>query len=77
MTEQALRPLVREFPAIHFVKVHYEAIEFENAGVPAILAYRNQGELFANLTGLIEMLPSEDDLDSDSLKQLMSERGIL
>jgi hypothetical protein len=77
MTEQAIRPLVREHPAIHFVKVHYEAIEFENAGVPAILAYRNQGELFANLTGLVEMMGSEDELDSDSLARLMSKHGIL
>ncbi|RAL64893.1 hypothetical protein DID88_001488 [Monilinia fructigena] len=40
----ALLPLVAANPTVHFVRVHYEDIEFENAGVPAILAYKNQGD---------------------------------
>ncbi|KIH92155.1 phosducin [Sporothrix brasiliensis 5110] len=80
--EQALRPLVSAFPAVHFVKVHYDDIEFDNAAVPAILAYRNQGDLFANLTGLIEMLPGEDKDDDDAfssenLQKLLHSKDIL
>lgn len=62
---------------MHFVKVHYEDIEFDNAAVPAILAYRNQGDLFANLTGIIEMMPDDDSFDSDSLKRIFKQHGIL
>ena len=66
---------------MHFVKVHYDDIEFDNAAVPAILAYRNQGDLFANLTGLIEMLPGDDDDDdafsSENLEKLLRSKDIL
>ena len=62
---------------MHFVKVHYEDIEFDNAGVPAMLAYRNQGDLFANLTGLIEMIPDDEDFDSTSLRKIFQKHGIL
>lgn len=75
--ESALLPLVSLHPAVHFVKVHYEDIEFDNAGVPAILAYRNQGDLFANLTGILEMIPDEEDFDTDSLKKLFLKHSIL
>ncbi|KAL2024680.1 hypothetical protein VTK56DRAFT_6881 [Thermocarpiscus australiensis] len=75
--ESALLPLVTAYPAVRFVKVHYEDIEFDNAGVPAILAYRNQGDLFANLTGILEMIPDEEDFSTDSLKKLFSAQGIL
>jgi hypothetical protein len=57
--------------------VHFEDIEFDNAGVPAILAYRNQGDLFANLTGILEMMPDEDDFDTDYLRKLFAKQGIL
>lgn len=62
---------------MHFVKVHFEDIEFDNAAVPAILAYRNQGDLFANLTGMVEMFPEEEDFDSNSLKRLFKKHNIL
>ncbi|KAJ4409741.1 hypothetical protein N0V85_004047 [Neurospora sp. IMI 360204] len=75
--EIALRPIVHSHPTIHFVKVHYAEIEFDNAAVPSILAYRNQGDLFANLTGLIEMIPDDEDFDSDTLKRLFERHGIL
>ncbi|CAK7227953.1 hypothetical protein SBRCBS47491_006740 [Sporothrix bragantina] len=78
--EAALRPLVSAHPSIHFVKVHYDDIEFDNAAVPAILAYRNQGDLFANLTGLIEMLDDNDDDDafsSENLQKLLRSKDIL
>ncbi|KAK8058526.1 hypothetical protein PG994_008974 [Apiospora phragmitis] len=76
LIQQALRPLVTAHPYVHFVKIHYEDIEFDNAAVPAILAYRNQGDLFANLTGLIEMIP-EEEFDSDSLKKVLQKHDVL
>lgn len=75
--ESALVPLVTRFPAIHFVKVHYADIEFDNAAVPAVLAYRNQGDLFANLTGIIEMIPDEDGFDCEGLQALFRQHGIV
>ncbi|KAK6834829.1 hypothetical protein PG987_009523 [Apiospora arundinis] len=77
LIQQALRPLVQAHPYVHFVKIHYEDIEFDNAAVPAILAYRNQGDLFANLTGLIEMIPEEEDFDSDALKRVLQKHDVL
>lgn len=75
--ESAIQPLVRAHTAIHFVKVHYEDIEFDNAAVPAILAYRNQGDLFANLTGLIEMMPEDESFSTDGLKKIFKKHGVL
>lgn len=77
MIESAMKPLVSQNPTVRFVKVHFEEIEFDNAGVPAILAYRNQGDLFANLTAMIDMIPEEDDLDTDSLKSLFEKHQII
>lgn len=77
MIESAMKPLVSQNPTVRFVKVHFEEIEFDMAGVPAILAYRNQGDLFANLTAMIDMIPEEDDLDTDSLKSLFEKHQII
>ncbi|KAI0390410.1 thioredoxin-like protein [Xylariaceae sp. FL0594] len=77
LTEAALRPIVAANPYVHFVKVHYEDIEFDNAAVPTILAYRNQGDLFANLTGIIDMIPEEEDFDTDALKRVLERNGVL
>ncbi|KAK4200423.1 thioredoxin-like protein [Triangularia verruculosa] len=75
--ESALVPLVTTYPTVRFVKVHCEEIEFDNAGVPAVLAYRNQGDLFANLTGILELIPDEDDFDTDALKKIFIKHNIL
>ncbi|KAI0145650.1 thioredoxin-like protein [Hypoxylon sp. NC0597] len=77
LIESALRPLVTAHPQVHFVKVHYEDIEFDNAAVPTILAYRNQGDLFANLTGIIDMIPDDEDFDSDSLRRIFEKHSII
>lgn len=77
MIQQALRPLVAQYPYVHFVKIHYEDIEFDNAAVPTILAYRNQGDLFANLTGLIDMIPEDEDFDTNSLKKILGKHSVL
>ncbi|KAK3987889.1 thioredoxin-like protein [Cladorrhinum sp. PSN332] len=75
--EGALLPLVTQYPAVRFVKVHYEDIEFDNAAVPAVLAYRNQGDLFANLTGILELIPEDEDFDTESLRKIFSRHDIL
>ncbi|KAI0178321.1 thioredoxin-like protein [Pestalotiopsis sp. NC0098] len=77
LIHEALRPLVTEHPYIHFVKIHYEDIEFDNAAVPTILAYRNQGDLFANMTGIIDMIPEDEDFDTESLKKVFNQHGVL
>ncbi|OAQ66739.1 phosducin [Pochonia chlamydosporia 170] len=75
--ESAILPLVKSHTTIHFVKVHYEEIEFDNAAVPSILAYHNQGDLFANLTGIIEMMPDEESFGTNQLKALLEKHQVL
>ncbi|KAG6023031.1 hypothetical protein E4U41_002099 [Claviceps citrina] len=75
--ESALLPLVKANDTIRFVKVHYLDIELDNAAVPALLAYHNQGDLFANLTGIIEMMPDEDSYSTTSLKALLQKHHVL
>ncbi|KAL3423813.1 phosducin [Phlyctema vagabunda] len=73
----ALTPLVAVHPAIHFVRVHYEDIEFDNAGVPAILAYKNQGDLFANLTYIIDQIPEDTTFDTKALETILRNHKII
>ncbi|KAI8300517.1 Phosducin-like protein [Colletotrichum sp. SAR11_59] len=75
--EHAMMPLVSQHSTIHFVKVHYLDIEFDNAAVPSILAYRNQGDMFANLTGIIEMIPDDEAFGTDTLARLFEKHSIL
>lgn len=70
-------PLVRTHRSVHFVKVHFDDIEFDPAAVPSILAYRNQGDLVANLTGLIEMIPDDENFGVDALKKIFRQHGVL
>ena len=69
MIESALRPVASKNTAVRFLKVHYDEIDFNRAGVPAILAYRNHGDLFANLTGLAEIIP-RDEVSAGYLESL-------
>ncbi|CAD6444234.1 08f6dbcc-c013-4a35-a574-b9aa393bb53e [Sclerotinia trifoliorum] len=73
----ALLPLVTANPTVHFVRVHYEDVEFDNAGVPAILAYKNQGDLFANLTYIIDQIPDDTIFDTKALKDVLVRHQIL
>lgn len=75
--EAALRPLVAIHRAVRFVRVHYDDIEFDPAAVPSILAYRHQGDLVANLTGLIELIPDDENFTSDALKSLLQQHKVL
>jgi hypothetical protein len=73
----ALAPLVPKHPTVHFVRVSYEDIEFDNAGVPAILAYKDQGDLFANLTYIIDHLPADASPDTRTLESVLRKHQIL
>lgn len=64
-------------PAIHFIKVHYDEIEFDNAGVPAILAYKNQGDLFANLTYVIDQIPDDTLFDTAALRDVLVKHRVI
>lgn len=73
----ALLPLVSANPSVHFVRVHYADIEFDNAGVPAILAYKNQGDLFANLTYIIDQIPDDTLFDTRALEKILRKNKVL
>lgn len=73
----ALIPLVSANPHVHFVRVHYADIEFDNAGVPAILAYKNQGDLFANLTYIIDQIPDDTLFDTKALDDVLRKHSVL
>lgn len=75
--EAALLPLVSQHRFVRFAKVHYDEIEFDPAAVPSILAYRNQGDLVANLTGIIEMIPDDENVTPNVLKQLLQQHKVL
>ncbi|CAL3969247.1 hypothetical protein PZA11_006157 [Diplocarpon coronariae] len=73
----ALSPLVSKNPSVHFIRVHYEDIEFDNAGVPAILAYKNQGDLFANLTYIIDQIPDDSLFGPGALETVLRKHKVL
>ncbi|KUI64481.1 Phosducin-like protein [Cytospora mali] len=75
--ESALIPLVITNPGVRFVKIDHVDIDFDQAGVPAVLAYRNQGDLFANLTAIIDLIPDDEDFDTDALKNLFEKHDII
>jgi hypothetical protein len=64
-------------PSIHFVRIHFEEIEFDSAAVPAVLAYKNQGDLFANLTYIIGQIPDDTVCDTAALEEIFSKHHIL
>lgn len=70
-------PLVSKYTAVHFVRVHYDDIEFDNAGVPAILAYKNQGDLFANLTYVVDQLPPDALVDTSTIEAVLQKHQVL
>lgn len=75
--EEALLPVVQTNDTVRFVKIHAHDIEFDNAAVPALLAYRNQGDLFANLTGLVDYFADDETVSSQSLRNVLKSHGVL
>ena len=75
--EEALTPLVAMHPAVHFVKVHYDEVDMDNAGVPAVLAYRNQGDLVANLVYIADYIPDDTLFDTQAVKDVLIKHNVL
>jgi len=77
LISSALTPLVSKHPSIHFVRVPYQDIEFDSAGTPAILAYKNQGDLFANLTYVVDQIADDENFDSKALEGILRRNKVL
>lgn len=69
MVEECVRQLARKHRNTRFVKLHFEDAEMEPAGVPAVLAYR-AGDKFAGLVPLVDEIPDDADLSSETLEVL-------
>lgn len=59
--------VARRNDTTRFVKLHYEDAEMDNAGVPAVLAYKN-GDKFAQLVPVLDELPEDSVLSAVSLE---------
>lgn len=76
MAYDALVPIVSQNPTVRFVRIDFKDIEFDNAGVPAILAYKDQGNLFVNLTSLFEHIPG-NHIDTCVMESMLKKFKIL
>jgi hypothetical protein len=59
-----------QHPATRFVKLHYLEAEFEPAGLPALLAYRD-GNKFAGFIPVSDEIPDHEELSAKSLTALL------
>lgn len=62
--------LARKHVTTRFVKLHYLDAEMDEVIVPAILAYR-EGELFANLSSIVDDIPLGLDMSPSSLESVL------
>lgn len=67
--------LAAKYTSVHFVALHHLDAQIDQAGVPALLAYRN-GDLFADVMPLAEAVPLSRNTAS-VLEGVMRERGML
>lgn len=58
------------FTTHRWIKLHYSEAEFEPAGVPALLAYRN-GDKFAGFVPVSDEIPDNEELSARSLTALL------
>ena len=70
LVEDSLRQLARKHVTTRFVKLHYRDAEMDEVAVPAILGYRG-GELFANLSAVIEEIPMGRDMSPSTLEAVL------
>jgi hypothetical protein len=70
IVEEHVRMLAAMHGTTRFVKLGWEDAEMEQAGVPALLAYRG-GEKFAGMVPVIDEIPEEEELDVGSLERAM------
>ncbi|KAJ9637708.1 hypothetical protein H2199_007199 [Coniosporium tulheliwenetii] len=75
MVEDCVKVLARKHPTTRFVKLDYEEAEMEGAGVPAILAYRE--EKFAGLVPVVDEIPDDAELNATSLEAALKRYQIL
>ena len=66
MFEQQMHEIAKRYPSTRCVKLHYLEAQMDQAGVPAILAYR-AGNKFAGLVPVIDEMDDEDDLDTEAV----------
>jgi hypothetical protein len=72
MVEDCLPALARRHITTRFVKLHYLEAEMDPASVPAMLGYK-EGELVANLVSLVDEIPSDQSLNTQSLETLFKQ----
>ncbi|KAH6876256.1 phosducin [Alternaria rosae] len=65
--EMVMREVAKRNDTVRFVKMYNDDAEIEDAGVPAVLAYKG-GEKFADLIPLIDCLPDDSELSAISLE---------
>ena len=70
IVEESLKPLAQKYATTRFVKLHYDEAEMDAASVPAILAYK-EGELIANLVSIIDEIPVDKEVNSQSLEGVL------
>ncbi|KAL6721584.1 hypothetical protein ACLMJK_000688 [Lecanora helva] len=68
--EDALKVIARTYSTIRFVKLHVLDAEMDEIAAPGILAYR-AGECFANLVSIIDEIPSDKDVSSSTLENVL------
>jgi len=76
LVEEAVREMASTFTTSRFVKLHYTEAEFEPAGVPALLAYRN-GDKFAGFVPVSDEIPDHEELSAKSLTALLQRHQVL
>ena len=68
--EITMREVAKRNDTVRFVKMDNSDAEIEDAGVPAILAYRG-GEKFADILALVDQFPDDCELSAISLETVM------
>ncbi|KAK7537836.1 phosducin [Phyllosticta citricarpa] len=76
MVEECLATLARRHGTVKFIKFHYEDAEMNEAGVPAILAYRG-GDKFAGLIPVTDEIPDDAELSDISLEVALKKYQIV
>ncbi|KAF1943811.1 phosducin [Clathrospora elynae] len=74
--EAVMRDVAKRNDTVRFVKMHNDDAEIEDAGVPAVLAYKG-GEKFADLIPLLKALPVDSELSAVSLETVLRQHRIL
>ena len=74
--EDCLASLARKHTSIRFVKLHYDEAEVDIASVPTVLAYRG-GDLVANMTAIVDEVPSDQLLTPSSLERVLKKYACL